>query len=205
MKYKNIMMVIQSIAIIVLAVLLFQSNQKTYEQVFIKEIIEINDDMMRYLNDFDFDYKLEDGNLYVVEDQVKLAKYILLPLNYIESPDYTWTDIYANTSFTMTSDVKAHQINNARAVVISSGLETLDWIESAIVDLYIPDVNESQLEESKHSIPSKASVLLEIIEDYQVTDEDLEVIIRFLVNSVADLDEEHISIIDIHGNVLKRK
>lgn len=205
MKYKNIMMVIQSFAIIVLAVLLFQSNQKTYEQVFIKEIIEINDDMMRYLDDFDFDYKIEDGNLYVVEDQVKLAKYILLPLNYIESPDYIWTDVYGETSFTMTSEVKERQINQARAEAISSGLEKLDWIIIAQVDLYILKVNESQLEESKHSSPSQVSVVLEVIKDYEVTDEDLEGIVDFLVNSVADLDEEHISIIDTDGNVLKRK
>lgn len=192
----------QSLIIIVLAALLFQNNQKTYEQVFIKEIIEINDNMMTYLDDLDFDFKLEDGNLYVVEDQVKLAKYILLPLNYIESPDYIWTDVFGETSFTMTSEVKEKQFNQAKADALSNGLESAKWIKYAQVMLYVPVLSESNLKENG---ASQACVVLEVIEDYDVTDEDLEAVIRFLVNSVADLDEGHISITDIYGNTLRRK
>lgn len=120
----------------------------------------------------------------------------------LDAPDYTWTDVFANTSFTMTSEVKAQQIMQAKASKLSQGIEmNIEGVDKAVVDLYIAPDTSFLLDEADES---RVSIMLVLENGFSFSQNQVDGIVQFVLNSVQNLPKENITIIDQTGQTLNR-
>lgn len=120
----------------------------------------------------------------------------------ISMPDYGWTDVMANTSFTMTNQMREQQIRLATANELAGGIEEyIEGVEKAKVELYIAEKSSFLLDEpSKSSI----SVILQLENGFVFTEGQVTGLVNFLMNGVENLPKENITIIDQTGQTLNR-
>ncbi|MBN2796977.1 MAG: flagellar M-ring protein FliF [Clostridia bacterium] len=161
-------------------------------------------DVTAKLEELNIGYK-EDPNSTIIMvdigDLTKAKMAIAKDLN-LSAPDYTWTDVFANTSFTMTSEVKAQQIMQAKASTLSQAIETyIEGVESAIVDLYIAPDTSFLLDETDES---RVSILLVLENGFAFSEREVDGIVQFVMNAVQNLPKENITIVDQTGQTLNR-
>lgn len=146
----------------------------------------------------------EDGTnsiLVDIDDLTKAKMAIAVDLN-ISQPDFSWTDVFANTSFTMTSDVKAQQVNQAKATALKRALkEGIEGVKNARVELYIAPDSTFILDKEKES---SVSVMLELENGITLSPKQVNGLVNFMMNSISNLPKENITIIDQTGVTLNK-
>lgn len=155
------------------------------------------------LEELQIKYKDDGSNTIFVDvkDLTKAKMAIAVDLS-ISQPDYSWTDVFANTSFTMTSEMKQQQINQAKASALKQAIKDgIEGIKDAKVELYIaPDSNFLLAEDKESSV----SVMLNLESGFSFTQKQVSGIVNFLMNSVSNLPKENITIIDQTGLTLNK-
>ncbi len=131
-----------------------------------------------------------------IDDLTKAKMAIAVGLN-LTQPDYSWTDVFANTSFSMTSEMKEQQIMQAKASTLGSTLKNyINGVSNAKVELYIAqDSNFITDGDAK----STAAVILALERGVVLTPQEVEGIVGIIASSVKNLDRENIEIIDQTG------
>ena len=89
----------------------------------------------------------------------------------------------------------------AQASTLSASIESLNGIENAIVNLYIPNDSNYLITEG---VESKASFILKLEDGKTLTEKQVNGIMMVLVNSVKGLIPERVSIVDSNGNELNK-
>ncbi len=141
-------------------------------------------------------YKEEPNVIYVDVDDLVKAKMGMAVDTGISTPDYGWTDVFANTSLTMTSSVREAQFNIATANALATGLEIIDGVASAKVSLFIAPESSFALSTPSQS---RASVILTLDDGFQFSQEQVNGIVNIILNTVENLEKDSISIIDQTG------
>jgi len=138
-----------------------------------------------------------DGNKVLVSEVDLHTAVELIELNDKNS----WSSVFADTSFTMTTDDRDTQFNTAIKKVIEKSLVEIDWIEEADVRLY-----ESLIEkDNSETFNGKNKVMilvLNIKEGVSLTDEMIKGIASLMSNSIENLSKNEVLIFDYQGIVL---
>ena len=139
----------------------------------------------------------ETSQILVEKGQLSKARMSLAVEGLMAEKDFNWTDVFASNSLTMTSEEKNKMYLIAQASTLSSSLESLNGIENAIVNLYIPNDSNYLITDG---VESKASVILKLEEGTKLTEKQVNGIVMVLVNSVKGLVPERVSSVDDDGN-----
>lgn len=135
----------------------------------------------------------------VPKDELSKAKMALALEGVYNKKDFTWTDVFAQSSITMTSDEKSKMHLLAQANALASAIETIDGIEEAIVNLYVPDDSAYLINDN---MESRASCILKMRSNITLNQGQVNGIQMILLNSVKGLERKNISIIDNTGREL---
>jgi len=141
-------------------------------------------------------YKEEPEVIYVDMDDLVKAKMVMATDTTISIPDYGWANVFADTSLTMTTEVREAQFNLATANTLAQGLESLQGVNKAQVILQI--LPESNFALSKPT-ESRASVILELASGFSFSQQQVTGIENLILTSVENLKKENITITDQTG------
>lgn len=200
-KIRNVLLLTQGVIILILVGIIYIQALPKYT-LLVNDIDEEQINLIiSKLEANLIDYRSDEGSISVKEEDLTKAKMMLAVDLNIKVPDYSWTDVYADNSFTMTSDVREHQIMQTKAQAIARELESyVDWIESAKVEMYITPETDNDGDDRESSV----SVMLRRSDDTMPTKEQISGIVQYLMNSIYDLPEENIVILDQTGTTLNR-
>lgn len=141
------------------------------------------------------------SQILVEKKSLSKARMALAVDGLMSEKNFNWTDVFATSSLTMTSEEKNKMYLIAQASTLSASLESINGIENAIVNLYIPNDSNYLI---KDGVESKASVILKLEDDKTLTEKQINGIVMVLVNSVKGLVPERVSIVDSNGNELNK-
>ncbi len=141
------------------------------------------------------------SQIFVEKSQLSKARMSLAVDGLMTEKDFNWTDVFASNSLTMTSEEKNKMYLIAQASTLSSSLESINGIDNAIVNLYIPNDSNYLITDG---VESKASVILKLEDGKKLTEKQVNGIVMVLVNSVKGLVPERVSIVDNDGNELNK-
>jgi len=137
----------------------------------------------------------------VPKNSLSNAKMSLTVEGVLSKKDFTWTEAFAGNSFSMTSEDKNKMFLLAQANALAESVKTIDKIEDAIVNLYIPN-DSSFLVNSQ--MESKASLVVKMKKGTTLSEEEVKGIVMIFVNSVKGLEEARVSIVDTSGKELTK-
>lgn len=154
------------------------------------------------LDEKNIGYK-DEGNVILVDsNNLTKAKMGMAVDAGISMPDYGWTDVMANTSFTMTNEMREQQIRLAKANSLANGIEEyIEGVKKANVELYIAEMSSFLLDE-----PSKSSVsVMLLLEDgFVFSQGQVNGLVNYLMNAIENLPKENVTIIDQTGQTLNK-
>lgn len=135
----------------------------------------------------------------VPKENLSEAKMQLSIAGVYNKKDFTWTEAFNQSTITMTSEEKNKMYLLAQASALASSIETIDAVEEAVVNLYVPDDSSYLLNDN---MESRASAVIRPKGSAELSVNQVNGIKMILLNSVKGLSEENISIIDTTGQEL---
>jgi len=137
----------------------------------------------------------------VPRDQLSEAKMSLSIAGVYNKKDFSWTEAFNQSNITMTSAEKSKMYLLAQATELAQAIETIDTVEDAVVNLYVPDDSAYLLNDEMNS---RASAVVRPKGSAKLSSDQVNGIKMILVNSVKGLSEENISIVDNTGRELTK-
>ena len=142
-------------------------------------------------------YELKnDGRTILVESKDSNKAKLVMAREDIPKGRFAFEDALNNTMSTTESE-KRVKLHKSKENEIAATLETIESVETAEVNLVIPDEDNSFLESKQKAT---AGVILEL--SGPITDKQIKGIANFVSRSVKNLDVQDINIIDTEGNNL---
>lgn len=189
--------------VILLAVLVFMFTRVEYAVLAQGVTLEQASEITTKLDELGVKWKDDKNTSEILVDQTQLSKarMALAVDGLMSEKNFSWTDVFATNSLTMTSEEKSKMYLVAQASTLSKSLESINGIEKAIVNLYIPNDSNYLITDG---VESKASVILKLEDGTKLTEKQVNGIVMVLVNSVKGLDTERVSIVDQDGNELNK-
>lgn len=189
--------------VITLAVLVFMFTRVEYVPLAQNVTLEQASKITAKLDELSIKWKDEKNTsqIFVEKSQLSKARMSLAVEGLMAEKDFNWTDVFATNSLTLTSEEKNKMYLIAQASTLSSSLESINGIENAIVNLYIPNDSNYLITDG---VESKASVILKLEDGKKLTEKQVNGIVMVLVNSVKGLTPERVSIVDNDGNELNK-
>lgn len=189
--------------VITLAVLVFMLTRVEYVPLAQNVTLEQASSITAKLDELGIKWKDEKNTsqIFVEKDKLSKARMSLAVEGLMAEKDFNWTDVFASNSLTMTSEEKNKMYLIAQASTLSSSIESINGIENAIVNLYIPNDSNYLITDG---VESKASVILKLEDGKALTEKQVNGIVMVLVNSVKGLTPERVSIVDNDGNELNK-
>lgn len=130
------------------------------------------------------------------EDAIK-AQLLLSQSNVTDSDRFTFETALSYTGMGTTDSVRRKVMIKEKADEISTGLETIDGINSALVTLEVPESSDFFITDSP---ASSASVMLTTTKDF--TSSEARGIARYIASGVEGLSTENIEILDQKNNTI---
>ena len=144
--------------------------------------------------------KIDGTTILVPKDKVDEAR-ITLAMGGLPKNDFTFPEIL-KSSFNDTSEDKKQKYVIYMQNLIANGIKSLNGVEWAQVNIFIPEDNVFVLESNR--LDSSASVIVKMKPGFQSLDQvQVNGIVQYISKSVKGLKEDNISIIDETGRALK--
>ena len=137
----------------------------------------------------------------VAKENLSNAKMSLTVEGGLSKQDFTWTQAFATNSFTMTTEDKNKMFLLAQANALAESIKTLENIDDAVVNLYIPNDSTFLVNDM---LESKASVIIKIKQGKSLSEAEVNGIVMILANSVKGLERDFITIVDSTGKELTK-
>lgn len=202
-RMKIVLVAGSAALVITIAVLVFMFTRVEYVPLAQNVTLEQAASITAKLDELGVRWKdeKETSQIMVEKNSLSKARMALAVDGLMSEKNFNWTDVFATSSLTMTSDEKNKMYLIAQASSLSTSLESINGIENAIVNLYIPNDSNYLITEG---VESKASVILKLEDGKTLTEKQVNGIVMVLVNSVKGLVPERVSIVDSNGNELNK-
>lgn len=175
-------------------------NKKEYVTLFSgideKETMEV----MKQLQENNVDYKYEnDGTILISEDQESALRMKLAQSGHPRTG--TNYDVFTQNIDFMTTDYEKRQYEIFQLQErLQDSIETIEGVKEAIVTINVPEEKNFAWESGKEE--SSASVKINLVNGYSLSETQTSGIMQLVVKSVEGLKEENVAIIDTDGNSL---
>lgn len=137
----------------------------------------------------------------VPKNQLSAAKMNLAQAGIYGEQDYTWTEAFAGTSITQASETRDAMFLQAQRSDLEKGIESLNFVEKATLNLYIPKDSSYFLSDN---YDAKATVIIKVRNGHDITSGQVNGIISALSTSVKGLEKTNITVLDTNGEELSR-
>jgi len=135
----------------------------------------------------------------VAKEDLSKAKMALSIAGVYNKKDFTWMEAFNNSSITMGSAEKSKMYLLAHASTLASTIETIDAVDEAIVNLYVPDDSSYLINDN---MESRVSCVIRTKGGVELSSVQVNGIKMILLNSIKGLVEKNISIVDSTGKEL---
>lgn len=170
--------------------------QVLYPNLDAKDAGEIRDK----LNEMSIPVKVDGTTILVPQNKVDEAR-ITLAMEGLPQSDFVFPEML-KSSFNDTTEDKKQRYIIYMQNIIANGIKSLDGVEWAQVNLFIPEDNVFVLESNK--LDSSASVIIKMKRGFPGLDQtQVNGVAQYISKSVKGLKDENISIIDETGRSLK--
>lgn len=204
-KKKKIFLVSGSFLVVMtIAISIFLITKPEYVPLAQDLTLEEAAEITEKLDELGIPWKDENDSTAILVSKGNLsnAKMSLTLEGVLSKKDFTWTEAFASNSFSMTAEDKSKMFLLAQANALAESVKTIDKIEDAIVNLYIPN-DSSFLVNSQAD--SKASVIIKMKNGTTLSEAEVKGIVMIFVNSVKGLEESKVSIVDTTGKELTKE
>ncbi len=204
-KQRKILLGVVSVLVVfVVSLSIFLITRPTYVALAQNVSLEEAAAITAKLDELGISWKEENDTsvILVQKEDLSNAKMSLTVEGVLSKQDFTWTQAFATNSFTMTTEDKNKMFLLAQASGLADSIKTLDNIEDAVVNLYIPNDSTFLVNDM---MESKASVILKIKNGKELSDDEVNGIVMILANSVKGLNKEFITIVDSTGKELTKE
>ena len=201
---KILLGVVSVLVVFVVSLSIFMITRPTYVALAQGVTLDEAAAITAKLDELSIPWKEENDTsvILVAKENLSNAKMSLTVEGVLSKQDFTWTQAFATNSFTMTTEDKNKMFLLAQASALADSIKTLDNIEDAVVNLYIPNDSSFLVNDM---MESKASVILKMKENKELSDGEVNGIVMILANSVKGLEKEFITIVDSTGNELTKE
>jgi len=198
---KILLGVVSFLVVFVVSFAIFMLTRPTYVPLAQNITLDEAASITAKLDELGIAWKEENDTsvILVAKENLSNAKMQLTVEGVLSKQDFTWTQAFASNSFTMTTEDKSKMFLLAQANALAESIKTLDNIEDAVVNLYIPNDSTFLVNDM---LESKASVILKIKQGKILSEEEVNGIVMILANSVKGLEKEFITIVDSTGKEL---
>lgn len=154
------------------------------------------------LDEMSIQHKEEASSVVLVDvKDLTRAKVALATDLQISQPDYGWTDVFADTSFTTSNEVREQQIIQAKTTVLSQAIKGIEGVKNATVLLDIAPESSFLLESDKES---RVSVIVELEDGFQFSNNQVTGLVNLIHTSTPNLPKENITILDQNSQPLNK-
>lgn len=190
--------------LIIAAVFVMFLNQVEYVPLAQNITLQQASEITAKLDELNIKWKDDQNTSSISVDKKALSKarMTLAVEGLLSEKEFNWTDVFAANALTMTSEEKSKMYLIAQASSLSQALESLDGIENANVQLYIPNDSNYLVTDG---VESKASVILKVKEGVTLSEQQVQGIVMVLVNSVKGLEADRVSVVDNTGKELNKR
>ena len=140
----------------------------------------------------------DDGQILVRSDQLASARMAMAAGGIVSTGTRTW--LPDNSAMGSSHYEERMQYLAALELSLSETISGIEAVRFARVHLAVPE----QSVFFRSSPPAKASVYLELYSGMRLQPEQVEGIMRLVSSSVASLDEQEVTVVDQHGNLLSQ-
>ncbi len=152
------------------------------------------------LKEFNIPVKVDGTTIKVPKDKIDESR-IMLAMEGLPANDFVFPEML-KSSFNETSEDKRQKWLLYTQSSIANGIKSLEGVEWAQVNLFVPEDNVFVLESNK--VDSSASIIIKMKPAYQPLDPNqVNGIVQHVSKSVKGLERDNISIIDDTGRSLK--
>ncbi len=132
----------------------------------------------------------------VNSEKVDEARMNLAMSGFSASEALTYDDVYADIPFTASSETRNKIFLQRKRKSLAASLAVIEPIESAAVELYI---KESSTFVNLNEDMSSASIVLTLKKDKELSKQQIDSILSFVVTSVEGLEPEKVTLLDQNG------
>jgi len=192
------------LVVFVVSIVIFMLTRPTYVPLAQNVTLDEAAAITAQLDELSIPWKEENDTsvITVPKEHLSNAKMSLTVEGVLSKQDFTWTQAFATNSFTMTTDDKNKMFLLAQATELANAIKTLDNIDDAVVNLYIPNDSTFLVNDM---MESKASVILKMRQGKVLSEAEVNGIVMILANSVKGLEKDFITIVDSSGKELTKE
>ncbi len=191
------------VLITAIGILFFVNSQTKYVVLERGISIQKAGEISTKLDELGIKWKADNGSTTIMVDEKSIdkARMDLTVSGVTDSGGFTWDEVLAKMSITMTSEEKNRMFLLAQQSSLERAIKTLNGVEDAIINLYIADASSFLNDQTD---VAKASVILALKNGVVLNDEQVNGIVMIMSNSVQGLEPGRITITDQSGKQLNR-
>lgn len=198
-KQKTIIVSSVAGALVLIVIVVALLTQPKYKTLYVSETTKETSEITTLLTDNNITYKTsQDGyTVSVIEEQYTDAV-ILLGANNYPAAEYSIDSVFEG-GFSSTESDKTKKYQEFMEKKFQTALGSMDNIDRAIVNINVPENNGTLLSKEKESY---ASVMLELENPDDMTQEQAADIARFVATELGNDTTANVVIMDTTGNML---
>lgn len=197
-KQKTLIIGVVAVILLAIGILVFVLTRKQYETIVVCESTKEAATIKELLDGDNLDYKVSTDGLQfdILSTQVADAN-LLLGANNIPTAAYTLDDVL-DGKFSTTEADKQKRYKLYLETQIEEDVESMRAIKTASCQLTIPEDNGTLIAQN---LDTYASVLLELNEGVEFTEENAAAIARLVATGLGNETTDNITITDVDGTI----
>ena len=199
-KQKTVFIAGSFLIVLILTLSIFYVTRPEYVVLYKDLKPEETGNMTKNLDELGVKYKIQDESTILVSQEDVSRARIDLSMKGIPSPKFSYEDMLNRNNIFLSKEEKEQAFNMALQNSLVQDIESMPGIESAIVNLSIPQKSDFILSENKEKVKAAVWIKTDPKEEFGI--DRINGIATFIANSVEGLEEENVTIHDSSGKVL---
>ncbi len=202
-KQKIVFLAGSFLIVLVLTLSIFYVTRPEYVVLYKELKPQETGSITQNLDELGVKYKIKDESTILVSQEDVSKARIDLSMKGIPSPKFSYEDMLNRNNIFLSKEEKEQAFNIALQNSLVQDIESMPGIESAIVNLSIPQKSDFILSENKENAKAAVWIKTDPKEEFEL--DRVNGIATFISNSVEGLEEENVTIHDSSGKVLNGK
>ena len=199
MRQKTLIISAVAGVLVLLAIVVSILTKPSYETLYVSDSTKETSEIQALLEENSIEYKTSNDGLTVsVPKEVYTQAVVLLGANNYPAEEYSIASVF-DGGFSTTESDKTKKYQEFMEAKFQSTLKNMDNVKRAIVNINVPENDGTLLSKKKESY---ASVMLELENPEEMTQDQAAFIARFVATELGNDTTANVVIMDTTGNML---
>jgi len=199
-KQKTIFLICSVLLVLTVAFTIFYITRPEYVVLYKDLKPEETGAITQNLDEMGIKYRIQDENTILVMERDASKARIDLSMKGVPAQKFSYEDVLNKNNIFLSKEEKQQAFNIALKNSLAQDIESMPGVESAIVNITIPQGSDFILSENKDK--TKAAVWISMKSGQELEPERIAGIAEFVANSVEGLDSANVTVHDASGKVL---